>query len=428
MKMEGERVFATATFLPFARRLSQNKYLSAVRHSFFAILPFLLAVSLLDVLFNLILNPIGPVMSENGLNLGYAITGRTGDAYFSHHLIIILTECTRMMRVGYGLLSIIFAMSLSRRLAEIWGADTLMTSLCALAAFMFLIPLAAESGEALEYVSGRRFLPAFLVTVISSRIYASVSRLKISLYEPLPHLPKNLAKFFNAAVPVSITLLILAIISLVAGSAAENFADLITRTVPDSFWQHPIVALLYQGIISILWWFGFPGYGFMTNIEEIAYIPAQMSNQAGETSYIFTSGFFDAVSLHVMGLIIAICVFSNHENWRRVALISVPCVVFNIQDPIMFCLPVILNPVFFIPYLTAPIANTALGYIAVLWGITPTFSETLPWTMPLICNGIMGTHSFMGGALEIAWLVMDIFIYAPFVITANMLDLGDEKK
>ena len=428
MKMESEKVFATATFLPFTKRLSQNKYLRAVRHSFFAILPFLLAVSFLDVIMSLILSPTGPVMAETGLNLGYRITNATGSDYFSHPLIVLLMEGNKMVGLGYGLLSMIFTMSLSRRLAEIWDANTLMTSLCALAAFLFLIPIAATDNGVVDYVAGRRFLPAFFVAVIASRLYASISKLKICQTEPLPHLPKNLALCINTALPVTLTIVSLALLSLAAGSTIDSVVYYLTNNVSDSFWQNPIVAMLYQGLIGLLWWFGFPGYGFVTNIEEIAYIPAQISNQAGETSYIFTSGFFDAVTLHILGLVIAIFVFSKHENWRRVALVSLPCAIFNIQDPIMFCLPVILNPVFFLPYITAPVANTILGYFAILWGIIPAFNEVIPWTMPLVIGGMLGTNSYMGGALEVAWLVMDIFIYAPFVITANMLELGDEEK
>lgn len=428
MKIESERMFARVSFLPFTKSLSQNRFLRAVRHSFFAILPFLLAVSFLDVLINLILNPVGPVMAEAGLNLGYFLTGAMGSDYLAHPFVVVMTELNRMVGLGYGLLSMIFTMSLSRRLAEIWGADTLMTSLCALCAFLFLIPTATESGGFVDYVAGRRFLPAFLVAVIASRIYAYISNLKICAYEPLPHLPKNLSKFFTSALPVTLTMVILAVLSLIAGGITESFINFISRTVPENFWQNPLVAFSYQGFIGLLWWLGFPGYGFVTNIEEIAYIPAQLSNQAGETSYIFTSGFFESTALHILGLLIAIFVFSKHGNWRRVALVSLPCALFNIQDPVMFCLPVILNPVFFLPYIAAPVANAALGYIAVLWGIVPTFAEVVPWTMPMIFSGSLAAGSYMGGLLQVAWLVMDIFIYAPFVITANMLDFGEDEK
>ena len=229
MNIESERVFALASFLPFTKSLSQNRFLKAVRHSFFAILPFLLAVSFLDVLINLILNPTGFVMAENGLNVGSFFTGASGADYLSHPFVVIMKELNRMVGLGYGLLSMIFTMSLSRRLAEIWDADTLMTSLCALCAFLFLIPAASGDGEFVDYIAGRRFLPAFLVAVIASYIYAYVSKTKICLYEPLPHLPKNLSKFYTAALPVTLTMVALAFLSIIAGGVAEFFLNFLAE-------------------------------------------------------------------------------------------------------------------------------------------------------------------------------------------------------
>ncbi|MBO6178440.1 MAG: PTS sugar transporter subunit IIC [Selenomonadaceae bacterium] len=428
MKMGSAEMFQGASFLPFARHLANNRYLRAVRHSFFAILPFLLAVSLIDVIVGLIFSPFGPIFGEKGLNLGFIITGLTGEEYLQHWAVSLMVQCRRMIDLGYGMLSIVFTMSLSRRLAEIWGADTLMTSLCALAAFLFFIPVdTALESDISQYTMGRRFLPAFVVAIVASRIYAWVSSRSFSKHEALPFLPKNLARFFNAGIPVTITFVILTVLSLLFGATVSSVVDFIKENVPLSIYQHPIFAFSYQGLVSLLWWFGFPGYGFTSTIQEIAYYPAQLSNQVGDTSYIFTSGFFNAGTLHILGLIIAILVFSNHKKWRRVAFVSIPCAFFNIQDPLMFCLPVILNPVFFIPYISAPIANIALGYVAILWGIVPAFSESVPWTMPVILSGIIGTDSFMGGALEVVWLITDIFIYAPFVITANMLEFGEDE-
>ena len=87
-----------------------------------------------------------------------------------------------------------------------------------------------------------------------------------------------------------------------------------------------------------------------------------------------------------------------------------------------------LNPLFLLPYLLAPLANTFIGWLAISYGIVPVFQTAVPWTMPLFLNGAMGTGSFMGGILQIVWLVMDIFIYAPFVITANMIEFSGERE
>ena len=158
---------------------------------------------------------------------------------------------------------------------------------------------------------------------------------------------------------------------------------------------------------------------------ETGYIPAQLSNQLGETSAIFTTGFFEAGVIHVMGLIIAILVFSQHESWRSISKFGLPAMLFNIQEVFIFGLPVILNPIFLVPYIFAPLANVVVGYIAISWGIVPIFQVDIPWTMPLFLSATIGTHSIMGGVLQIVWLIMDVFIYAPFVITANAIELEE---
>ena len=96
-------------------------------------------------------------------------------------------------------------------------------------------------------------------------------------------------------------------------------------------------------------------------------------------------------------------------------------------EPLVYGLPVVLNPLLLLPFVFAPFANTAVGYVAFLWGIVPYFQNPVPWSMPVFFGGIVSADALMGGILEIVWLVMDIFIYAPFVITANMMQLTEER-
>ena len=392
------------------------------------IMPFLLAVSFLDILESLVLDPWSPVMAENGLNLGFWLTGGlSGDEYRQHWLVRVMLSCRHIISLSYGMLSMALAMALAGRLADIWDADRDMTALCALAAFLFLLPPPAEvQGDFVDYFAGRRFLPAFLVAFFSARLFSWFSRwpgLRLGLPE---FLPENLTRYVSALFPILLTLLTLMFLSMGFGTSWAVLDAWLRANVPVAFFQHPLVVFLYQIVVWLLWWFGLPGYGFTSLVQQTAYVPAQLSNQLGDTAYVFTSGFFEAGIMHVLGLILAILVFSKHEAWRSVSKFSLPLMLFNIQEPIAFCLPVVLNPLFLIPYLMAPLANTMLGWIAISWGIVPVFKAGLPWTAPLIFSGALGTGSFMGGVLQAVWLVMDIFIYAPFVITANMLEFKGE--
>lgn len=92
---------------------------------------------------------------------------------------------------------------------------------------------------------------------------------------------------------------------------------------------------------------------------------------------------------------------------------------FNIQEPLAFGLPIVLNPLLLVPYVLVPIVNTVIGYLAISFGLVPVFKYVVSWTMPLFFGGTIGTGSIMGGLLQIVWLLIDIVIYAPFVIAGN---------
>jgi PTS system cellobiose-specific IIC component len=148
-------------------------------------------------------------------------------------------------------------------------------------------------------------------------------------------------------------------------------------------------------------------------------MPAQLANQAGDASYIFSNGFFEAGLMHVMGLVIAIFLFSKKDSWRAVAKIGAPAMLFNIQEPLAFGLPIVLNPILLIPYILAPLANTIIGWLVISGGLVPIFRFVVPWTMPMFFCGMIGTGSLAGGLLQLVWLVVDVLIYAPFVIASN---------
>ncbi len=417
-------------FIPLAAKFYDNPYLLAIRRSFFKVTPFLLAVVFFDVTESIFLDPWGLLSGDPGLNLGYWLTvGLTGDAYRQNGLIQILQFCRPIIGFGYGIVSILLTVSIAGHLSDLWNSDRTMTRFCAIAAILSLLPLAPDSQVLMtDYFSERRFFSSILVAFIASWIFCRLSRIERLRLHPPKDFPKEFSRFLEPTLPVVLTLFCFFLLALLSAFLGQHSSAAFVHLSSSPILQTPVFALLYQFLVWLLWWFGLPGYDFTAVIQKTAYIPAQLSNQLGDTALVFTSGFFEAGIPHVLGLIIALLVFSKHEPWRAVAKFSLPCMLFNVQEVIAFGLPVILNPLFLLPYLAAPMANTLVGYFAISWGIVPVFKESIPWTMPFFLNGMMGTGSLMGGVLQLVWLLMDIFIYAPFVITANMIEFKEQEK
>lgn len=189
-------------------------------------------------------------------------------------------------------------------------------------------------------------------------------------------------------------------------------------------------SILYQFIVWFFWWFGIHGHNVTAAIQNMVYMPAQLANQAGDASYVFSNAFFEELTLlQVMGLVLAIFIFSKKASWRAVTKVGFPAMLFNIQGPIAFGLPIVLNPILLIPYILSLIANTIIGWLAISTGIVPIFKYVVPWTMPSFFGGLIGTGSISGGLLQLVCIAADVCIYAPFVIAANKIkDEGEDEE
>ena len=420
--------FWELTLIPKVEQFYNNEYLTAIRRTFYILIPFWLTISALDVINNLLLNPKGFLMSNQGLNLGFWITGGlSGEDYLSSDFAQILMTYNGIVDIGYRIITILIVSILSRYLADIFESDKYLTIFCSLAAFLMMLSVPTHNaGEVTDYFSRRGYFLAFMTAFVSSWLFSKLSKIKWLQIKAPYSTSKEFSQYISKTPAIFLTLLTASICSLTIALLAKTADTFEIYLSSLDLFQEPIFVMIYQFTVWFLWWLGLPGYAVTSKIMEVGYIPAQLSNQIGETSEIFTTGFFEAGVIHVMGLMIAILVFSQHENWRSVAKFSLPAMFFNVQEVFIFGLPVILNPIFLVPYVFAPLANVLVGYFAISWGIVPIFQVDIPWTMPLILSAAIGTHSIMGGILQIVWLIMDIFIYAPFVITANAIEMEND--
>lgn len=343
--------------------------------------------------------------------------------------------CNNVVTVGFGIFSFLLVAAFSYRLGGIWGGDKFATALTALGSFIIMTPqqVIGKAGDvmggfSLDYFGNKGVLTSIIVATIASWIFVKLSQNeKIRIKMP-DTVPPAVSKSFAVLIPVFITLTFFTVFATVLaqaqfmGKTALN--DLIYAVIQAplmGFSQGIGFSVLYQGIVWFFWWFGIHGHNVTAAIQNMVYMPAQLANQAGDASYIFSNGFFEAGLMHIMGLLIAIFIFSKRDSWRAVAKLGFPAMLFNIQEPIAFGLPIVLNPILLVPYILAPLANTFIGWIAISTGLVPVFKYVVPWTMPLFFGGTIGTGSIMGGLLQIVWLLVDIVIYAPFVIAANKM-------
>jgi len=180
-------------------------------------------------------------------------------------------------------------------------------------------------------------------------------------------------------------------------------------TVMDSDVWAGIVVLLAT---HTLWFFGIHG----SNVLDTVITQNYSDVEAG----IFSKTFQDVFVIMggcgaILCLVIAILLFSRKKNLRNIVKLAFPTVLFNISEIVVFGLPVILNPIFLIPYMIVPIVNYVISYVAIYIGIVPPVVQEVEWTTPVLLSGYQATGSWVGAVLQVITLAIGVIIYMPFV-------------
>lgn len=114
-------------------------------------------------------------------------------------------------------------------------------------------------------------------------------------------------------------------------------------------------------------------------------------------------------------LLISLLIFSRRRSSLHLSKISVVPMLFNINETMIFGLPVILNPIMFIPFVLTPVVCYIISYFAMLWHIVPMTISTVEWTTPVLLGGYTATGSVLGSVLQLVNVTVGVLIYAPFV-------------
>ncbi len=183
--------------------------------------------------------------------------------------------------------------------------------------------------------------------------------------------------------------------------------------------------LLFVALSSLLWFFGIHGSDVLEGVAESFFIPNIdiniALNQAGQApTEILTKQFFDVFVLmggcgSAICLLIALFIFSKRKSNRGLAKMSSLPMLFNINEIMVFGLPIIYNPTMLIPFLTVPVVCYLTSYLALFSGLVPLVISPVEWTTPVIFGGYTATGSVMGSLLQIFNIALGVLIYRPFV-------------
>ncbi len=409
---------------PFFEKLSRNIYLRAIRDGFIAGMPV--------ILFSSIFILIAFVPNSWGFKWSDEVVAFLMKPYsYSMGILALLVAGTTAKSLTD---------SVNRSMEKTNQINYMSTLLAAIVGLLMLAADPIENGLATGFLGTKGLLSAFLAAFVTVAIYKVCVKNNVTIRMP-DEVPPNISQVFKDVIPFTLSVVSLYALDLlvrhfVGASVAESigkfFAPLFSAA--DGYLGITIIF----GAFAFFWFVGIHGPSIVEPaIAAITYANAEVNlnllQQGMHADKILTSG--TQMFIVTMGGTGATLVVPFMFMWltkskrnRAIGRASVVPTFFGVNEPILFGAPLVLNPIFFIPFIFAPIANVWIFKFFIETLGMNSFTANLPWTTPAPLGLVLGTNfqvlSFILAALLI---VVDVVIYYPFLKVYDEQILEEER-
>ncbi|CYW53202.1 lactose-specific PTS transporter subunit EIIC [Streptococcus suis] len=409
---------------PFFEKISRNPYLRAIRDGFIAAMPVIL-FSTLFLMVAFVPNIFGFTWSDEAVA---AIMKPYG---YTMGIVAVLVAGTTAKSLTDAF---------NRQLPKTNQINFISTMIASISGFLLLASDGIEGGFANGYMGTKGLLTAFLAAFITVNIYKVCVKNNVTIRMP-DEVPPNVSQAFKDVIPYALSIFVLYGIDLVTRQfLGTNVAEAILKlfeplfTAADGY----VGITIIFGAYALFWFVGIHGPSIVEPaIAAITYANIETNFQllqagqhadknltSGTQMFIVTMGGTGAtlvVPFMFMWL-------TKSKRNKAIGRASVVPTFFGVNEPILFGAPLVLNPVFFVPFILAPIANVWIFKFFVDTLKMNSFSVNLPWTTPGPLGIVMGTNfAPLAFALAILLVVVDVLIYYPFLKVYDEQILAEEQ-
>ena len=410
---------------PFFEKISRNKYLRAIRDGFIAGMPVILFSSI------------------------FILIAYVPNAWGFHWSKDIETFLMTPYSYSMGILAFFVAGTTAKGLTDSMNRDLpatnqinyISTMLASMVGFLLMAAEPAKEGGFLTAFMGTKgLLTAFIAAFITVNVYKVCVKNNVTIRMP-DEVPPNISQVFKDLIPFTLSVVLLYALELVvkAGlhvTVAESIGTLLAPLFSAADGYLGITFIF--GAYAFFWFIGIHGPSIVEPaIAAITYANAEVNlkliQQGMHADKILTSGTqMFIVTLGGTGATLVVPFMfmwlTKSKRNRAIGRASVVPTFFGVNEPILFGAPLVLNPIFFVPFIFAPIANVWIFKFFVDTLGMNSFTSNLPWTTPGPLGIVLGTNfqvlSFILAALLV---VVDVIIYYPFVKVYDEQILEEER-
>lgn len=425
--------------MPVAAKIGAFKPLIAIRDGIAMAMPLIIVGSLFMVI--------------NGFPINAWTNFLTKTAVHGVSLSQILIKVSNG---SFGIMGLIAAFGIAWSYANQYKTDGVSAGIISASVFFIVTPSIMSGGKTpvegfpYVYLGSRGLFVAIFLGLLSAWIFQWFINHNIQIKMP-DTVPPAVAKSFSALIPGTVCIFLAGCIYwLFSWAHWGNLHDVIMNILakPLGLLGNTLLGTLASIILVSLFWFvGIHG----GNVVNTAMSPIwlmqtdanRVLNQSGKLDLahggnIITQPFIDNfVYMGGAGATLGLVLCVGYLVWKKraskqneiLAPLTIVPGIFNINEPTMFGLPVVLNLSLIIPFIIAPMFNAITTYIAMKLGWVPLCNGTvIPWTMPPLISGFLATNSIAGSILQLFNIIVDILIYLPFMSALNKRQIIEESK
>ncbi|MDD2971157.1 MAG: PTS transporter subunit EIIC [Lachnospiraceae bacterium] len=413
MQKSGEKSnFIEEKFLPIAARIGNERHLLALRDGIVMVMPLLIlgafAMIIAEFPFQPYLDFMAKIFGENWLAFEGVI-----------------------MNATYNIVALVACFGVCSSLVNGYGIDGTPAGIISLSAF-FTINIVSEvqtaDGTAEAWLTGtfssEYLFTALIVALIAGEIYRLLIQKNFTIKLPAS-VPPSVSRQFSALLPGVVIILFFLIVRFLFGITPwESFPAFVAAVIaaPLKTAGTSYIGTMLGSIVEhILWSLGLHGSSIVIfPIFEPMWIMNLQENIANGAHNIVTQPFYEngvwiGGSGCTLPVVVYMLVFAKSKLLKQVGKIGIGPGLFNINEPVTFGLPIVLNPMLMIPFIVTPVVVMTIQYFGTAIGLFPLCNYMVPWTTPVFISGFLMTGSFMGVVAQLISFVVAFFIWLPFI-------------
>ncbi|WP_081931847.1 PTS sugar transporter subunit IIC [Anaerococcus lactolyticus] len=421
--------------MPLAAKISGNAHLQSIRDGFALAMPLLIIGSMFMLISNF------PIQAWMDLLRSTEINGNTIASYFS-----------AATNASFTIMSIFVVIGIGHAYGTRLKVDPLFSGVVSLVSWFILMPFSFEftpegseealtiNGLSFDWLGSKGVFIGIISAFLAVRIYKMIVDKGLVIKMP-SGVPPTVGQSFAALLPAAFVMtsfvLIKFVFTLTPWENAFNFVYSVLQLPLQHIGGSLTAMVLVYLFAHALWFLGIHG----TNITDSMFMPVLYALSAENLAKV-SAGQLPENIINVqfqnlfatyggagstLSLLIVAVMISKSKRLKQLSRLSILPAVFGINEPVIYGLPIVLNPLLLVPFILVPTINIIISYITMNIGLVPIPNGIImPWTTPPVVSGFLSSN-WQGALLQVVLIIIGCIIYYPFVAAVDRNNLIQEE-